>query len=1046
MSRFASALLLAALTTLVTSQVEVAVAVGQDKKKDKKKSQVIEPAGDIKDDLARVLPVFDPGSHTQPISAMGFTKDKSKLITVGQDFTVQVWNSATGERLDILRLPGYGREKGYDPGRWDVAAVSPDGNFVAIGGHRKFFLENKGEAQVVSQALLVEIPSRKVQRLDVALNTSGGGTVEALTFSLDGERLAVGLDKQGKDNFYLQVIGDLKNRFARSTSGMNANDCRPVKTPHTGKPSTVAFSQDGKQLLLGGRDRSVTLWDIPGGVAPAPVLVKEITVEGDTISLDWSPDGKQFARAADGTTKSDIRAIELWNAEGTKAKSWKSSDLNAVFALRAGKIYTVRFLDSKTLYIAGNGPAEKKDGGASLAGTIDIATGKDTRVFAVSDGMLKDPVGCVSADGTLVAVTVTGNSEVLVGKPVGGGPRVRCGTQNQLPYHVGWAKDSAKPGFAWTDERHIGKDATTPDLLRSGFDLTKVEPVGEINGADYIVSLRKVGDWTLGFAGKKDTEEEVKGAALLKQGGKFVSKFPGAAGIGHTLVPNGDKPPRVACAERFEKRSDLAWLYNADGTRITRLLPQTTRIHDMAASPDGRFLICTTGTPRIAVYRTDGTPYPMFSFAQLNGEWVLWTPEGYYAASPGGEKMFGWAINNGPNELVTFHPAEKFAKQFRRPDIIKLAIEKGSVKEALVSLSTVTPEVETILPPSAKLELVETRGTTVKVKASASSGAKDKPVTAMRVLLDGRPLPAGMGVWKTVPGKPAEDVFELEVPAGLHELKVLARSEDGSTVSDPLIVRGPKVAGSQPTIYRVCIGVNDYEDPGLKLGSAAKDAEAMFTALEKYCVGSDNRFGTAKGELIVSKEATRDRVVKALADARKAAKPGDLVVIFFAGHGVKQGDSYYLLTREADVTKDLKGKSLSGDDLRKGLTEVDCPVLLILDACHSAAGVKAFRPATDDLTRSLTDDTVGVTVMSAAMSHETAGATAENGFFTAGLLKGLKAGEGVPFDPYERQLYVHHLYSVAFSEVRKATGGKQNPFLNMPWTVPPLPVREVSGK
>jgi hypothetical protein len=120
--------------------------------------------------------------------------------------------------------------------------------------------------------------------------------------------------------------------------------------------------------------------------------------------------------------------------------------------------------------------------------------------------------------------------------------------------------------------------------------------------------------------------------------------------------------------------------------------------------------------------------------------------------------------------------------------------------------------------------------------------------------------------------------------------------------------------------------------------------------------------------------------------------------------------------------------------------------LLILDACHSAASVKTFRPATDDLTRTLTDDSVGVTVLSAAMSHETAGATSEQGFFTAGLLKGLQAGEGVPFDPYEKQLYTHHLYSVAYSEVRRATNGKQNPFLNSPWTVPPLPVREVAGK
>jgi hypothetical protein len=119
-----------------------------------------------------------------------------------------------------------------------------------------------------------------------------------------------------------------------------------------------------------------------------------------------------------------------------------------------------------------------------------------------------------------------------------------------------------------------------------------------------------------------------------------------------------------------------------------------------------------------------------------------------------------------------------------------------------------------------------------------------------------------------------------------------------------------------------------------------------------------------------------------------------------------------------------------------------------MDACHSAAGVQALKlkPATDDLTRSLTDDQVAVTVLAAAMGHETAGERPGHGLFTEALLKGLEAGAGVPYDPLDHQMYVHHLYSHIFSQVRRASEGRQNPFLNMPWTVPPLAVREVSEK
>ena len=67
-------------------------------------------------------------------------------------------------------------------------------------------------------------------------------------------------------------------------------------------------------------------------------------------------------------------------------------------------------------------------------------------------------------------------------------------------------------------------------------------------------------------------------------------------------------------------------------------------------------------------------------------------------------------------------------------------------------------------------------------------------------------------------------------------------------------------------------------------------------------------------------------------------------------------------------------------------------------------------------------------------------------FPTQALLEGLRGGAGVPYDAHDHQMYVHHLYSVIFSEVRRASEGRQNPFLNMPWTVPPLALRAVSEK
>jgi hypothetical protein len=87
-----------------------------------------------------------------------------------------------------------------------------------------------------------------------------------------------------------------------------------------------------------------------------------------------------------------------------------------------------------------------------------------------------------------------------------------------------------------------------------------------------------------------------------------------------------------------------------------------------------------------------------------------------------------------------------------------------------------------------------------------------------------------------------------------------------------------------------------------------------------------------------------------------------------------------------------------------------------------------------------------VTVLTAALAYQTAGSKPSQGLLTAGLLKGLAVGEGVPFDPYDRTMDVYHLYSAAKSEVMKASGGKQIPGLNVPWTARPIVLRDVPLK
>ncbi len=90
-------------------------------------------ANDLPDPpVSGLLPVFEPGMHVKPINAVGFTADGRRVVTVGKDLTVQIWDVKTGERLEILRLPGYGQEERLLRQIWETAAVFQTANMSQL--------------------------------------------------------------------------------------------------------------------------------------------------------------------------------------------------------------------------------------------------------------------------------------------------------------------------------------------------------------------------------------------------------------------------------------------------------------------------------------------------------------------------------------------------------------------------------------------------------------------------------------------------------------------------------------------------------------------------------------------------------------------------------------------------------------------------------------------------------------------------------------------------------------------------------------------------
>lgn len=118
-------------------------------------------------------------------------------------------------------------------------------------------------------------------------------------------------------------------------------------------------------------------------------------------------------------------------------------------------------------------------------------------------------------------------------------------------------------------------------------------------------------------------------------------------------------------------------LYKTFKTKWRRPVP--TNCWGVNWSADGRVIVAAYGDGTIRWHRpSDGAEVLALFVLVEDGkakDWVCWTPKGYFMASPGGETLIGWHVNRGADQAADFYPAQTFAETFRRPDIVKAALD-----------------------------------------------------------------------------------------------------------------------------------------------------------------------------------------------------------------------------------------------------------------------------------------------------------------------------------------------------------------------------------
>jgi hypothetical protein len=478
-------------------------------------------------------------------------------------------------------------------------------------------------------------------------------------------------------------------------------------------------------------------------------------------------------------------------------------------------------------------------------------------------------------------------------------------------------------------------------------------------------------------------------------------------------------------------------------------------------SQDGKLVIAALGDGTIRWYRSNTGDELLALFPHKDKRrWIIWTPSGYYDASAGAEELIGWQVNRGKDQAADFFPASRFRTTAYRPDVVSSILGSADEQNALkvandeAGRPRQSIDVPASLPPVVKIlapaDGAETSSNRITLRFNVRS-VTEEPVTAIKVLVDGRPAAAERGLRiitkqsENLPIKETEErTIDVLIPERDSEISLIAENRYAASESSTVRLkwRGKPATDEftiKPKLYVLSVGVSKYQSREIPaLGLAAKDARDFASAVQNQKGGL---YRDVVARVITDEQATKDSVLDGLDWIRKETTSKDVAMVFLGGHGVNDSNGvYYFLPFNTDVNSLLR-TGVPFSDIKNVVASIAGKALFFVDTCHSG-NVMGTRRALLDITgvvNELASAENGAVVFAASTGRQFSLEKTEwgNGAFTKALVEGINGkadytGGG--------KITINMLDLYLSERVKELTSGQQTPTTTKPHTVPDFPV------
>jgi hypothetical protein len=680
---------------------------------------------------------------------------------------------------------------------------------------------------------------------------------------------------------------------------------------------------------------------------------------------------------------------------------------------------------SELLFTAGNG-----------AGLLDPTTGTTRLRFTRHDNAVLH--GSLSPDGQWAVTTGGNDHQTYIWKTSDGSLVQTLVGRGRSVYAVGWSADGTTLAWGNTNQGST-LEATTP--LENTFALDTLD-FGRPPGQDFVRTTTSRDGFSLQLADPSHVAIQFQG----RRRHVFATPFLGNPVLCMTMLPRNRAVLGASAG---------LYLVDVASNRLVReWRGHSGQILAVAASPDGRLVLTGSTDQTLRVWSQDQDE-PILSLFVAGRDWIAWTPQGYYAAGPYGERLMGWQLNHGPRAVGSYYPAARFHPSLYQPELIRRVRSAGSVALALeqakqqgqFQIANVASVVQ-VLPPQVTLTAPGARGAftvrqaNLEVRARAQPSG-DQPVRSMRLLVDGRPYQGDRGIrtFAEVQG-PVDASWTVDLLPGKHNLAVLAESAVSKGATPWIeVTRTGADPNELPNLYILAIGISEY--PGqMRLQVAHADALSIDQVFRERTSGV---FRQVQTRLLLNRQATRSNILAGLGWLQSSMTARDVGVFFFSGHGMQDLQRRFYLVPVDVSTRSPFATGVSGDGLKQALANMPGRLIAILDACRSGAVVEggtASQAPADDLIRDLVSEDYGVIVWSASLGRENSVEVPStgHGLYTLSLLEALGGQADYNRDGY---VYLHETETYTSRRVPQLTRGTQHPAAGRPQHLRPFPLTRV---